>query len=281
MTKLILSTLLTISLASSGDQDKKVIVKKIVTSDQTEEMDINVDADVEDGVCTIVITKDGETTEYSFDLENKEALKEVEKKIEDLGLDVHVKALFHGDENKFIIDAGHGGGAFLGVHIQDLTGQLRNYFKVKGDDGVLVSEVVENSPAEKAGIKAGDVVTKVNEKSISNPSNLQKIIRKHSPEDKVKITVVRNGRKRILNATLGESERKFSWKPKFQDDDHKMMFFDFDIDEDIDNLKDGIKKRYKVIKKSGEKKESLREEIDSLKKQLEELKKEIDELKKP
>lgn len=279
MTKLILSTILMMSMAFSGDQDKKVIVKKIVIGDQTEELKINVDADVKDGVCTIIITKDGEITEYSFDLENEEALKEIEKKIEDLGLNVHVRALVHGDKNKFLINAGHGGGAFLGVHIQDLTDQLRTYFKVRSDGGVLISEVVEDSPADKAGIKAGDVITKVNDEEISGPGNLQKTIRRHNPEEKVKITLVRNGRKRVMNTLLGENDRKFRWTSKMPDDDHRMMFFD--MDEDIDVFKDEIKKHYKVMKKHGEKKDSLQEEVDLLKEQLEELKNQIEGLKKP
>ena len=279
MAKLTLSSILMISLAFSGSEEQKVILKKIVIGDQTEDVKINVNTEVEDGVCTIVITRDGETTEYSFDLENEEGLKEIEKKIEELGLDLHVKALVHGDENKFFIDGGHGGGAFLGVHIQDLTDQLRTYFKVKGDGGVLISEVVEDSPAEKAGIKAGDVITIVGDEEISGPSNLQKSIRKHDPEEKVKITIVRNGRKRVINTTLGENERKYSWLPKKPDNDHRMMFFS--MDEDIDVLKDGIKKRYKVMKKHGEKKDSLKEEVEALKEQMEELKKQIEELKKP
>ena len=53
------------------------------------------------------------------------------------------------------------------------------------------------------------------------------------------------------------------------------------MDEDIDVLKDGIKKRYKVMKKHGEKKDSLKEEVEALKEQMEELKKQIEELKKP
>ena len=267
MAKLTLSSILMISLAFSGSEEQKVILKKIVIGDQTEDVKINVNTEVEDGVCTIVITRDGETTEYSFDLENEEGLKEIEKKIEELGLDLHVKGLVHG------------GGAFLGVHIQDLTDQLRTYFKVKGDGGVLISEVVEDSPAEKAGIKAGDVITIVGDEEISGPSNLQKSIRKHDPEEKVKITLVRNGRKRVINTTLGENERKYSWMPKKPDNDHRMMFFS--MDEDIDVLKDGIKKRYKVMKKHGEKKDSLKEEVEALKEQMEELKKQIEELKKP
>lgn len=279
MAKLTLSSILMMSMAFSSGEEQKVIVKKIVIGDQTEDVKINVNTEVKDGVCTIVITRDGETTEYSFNLENEEGLKEIEKKIEELGLDLHVKALVHGDENKFFIDGGHGGGTFLGVHIQDLTDQLRTYFKVKGDGGVLISEVVEDSPAEKAGIKAGDVITIVDDEEISGPSNLQKTIRKHDPEEKVKITLVRNGRKRVINTTLGENERKYSWIPKKPDNDHWMMFYN--MDEDIDVLKDGIKKRYKVMKKHGEKKDSLKEEVEALKEQMEELKKQIEELKKP
>lgn len=58
----------------------------------------------------------------------------------------------------------------LGVTVQDLTPELASYFGVK--DGVLVSSVTADSPAAKAGIKAGDIITTVNDKAVTSPSEL-------------------------------------------------------------------------------------------------------------
>jgi len=57
---------------------------------------------------------------------------------------------------------------FLGVKVEKLTDQLREYFNVSDGLGVLVAEVVEESPAEKAGLKAGDVITKIEEREVKN-----------------------------------------------------------------------------------------------------------------
>lgn len=279
MLNTLLAALLLISTALAGGDDKKVIIKKVIVGDQTEDINIDVDAKVEDNVCTITITRDGETSEFSFDIDDKEALAEIEKKIEGLGLDAHVKALTLGDESKFIIDAGSSDGAFLGVHLQDLTDQLRTYFKVKEDSGVLVSEVVKDSPAEKGGIKAGDVIISVDMKEISGPKSLQKIIRSYEPKDKVKLTLMRNGRKKTVSAVLGEQESKFSWKHAIPEDDHKMMFFD--MGSDIHEMDDHIKKQVRIMKKHKNESGEMHNELKDLREELEALKQEIENLKNP
>lgn len=98
---------------------------------------------------------------------------------------------------------------FLGVQIQDLSEQLSDYFKVKDGNGVLVSEVVKDSPADKAGLKAGDIITKIDNDDIENAGDLTSTIRGYDPEAKVSISVIRDGKKKKLNATLGEAEQDY------------------------------------------------------------------------
>ena len=262
MINLVLSALLLASSAFAGEHDKKVIVKKVIVGDQSEDININVDAQVEDGVCTIVITRDGETSEFSFDIEDENAISEIEEKIEAMGIDVHVKALAFGEDSKFIIDAGSSDAAFLGVHIQDLTEQLRKYFKVEDESGVLVSEVVEDSPAEKGKVKAGDIIIKVEDQPIDGPRSLQRIIRSYKPKDKVKLTLKRNGRKKTISITLGEQENTFSWRQAIPGDDHKMMFFD--MERDNHDFDDPVKKHFKIMKKHEGGRGELQEDLKSL-----------------
>ena len=159
---------------------------------------------------------------------------------------------------------------FLGVQIQDLSDQLSDHFKVKDGNGVLVSEVVEDSPAEKAGIKAGDIITKVDGEDIEDASDLTTTIRSYDPKTKVSVSVVRDGKKKKLNATLGEAENNFMYK--FGDlgkmgEKHKMLlkmqpeglenfkFHSFPFDQD--DLKEQM--------------EELRKELKEMKEQLKEL----------
>lgn len=80
----------------------------------------------------------------------------------------------------------------LGISIEDLTEQLGEYFGVKDGKGVLVSSTAKGGPADKAGIKAGDVIVKVDEAVVGNRLQLFKEMRKKNPGDKVKINLIRN-----------------------------------------------------------------------------------------
>ena len=86
----------------------------------------------------------------------------------------------------------------LGVSIQDLTPELAEYFAVK--DGVLVSSVEKDSPAAKAGIKAGDVITSVDGEAVTGSSALVAQLR--GKEGAVSIGVSRDRKALTLNATL-------------------------------------------------------------------------------
>ncbi|MBK3331866.1 Do family serine endopeptidase [Persephonella atlantica] len=84
----------------------------------------------------------------------------------------------------------------IGVIIQPLTPELAKHFGVK--KGVLVSQVVKDGPAAKAGIKSGDIIIAVNDKPVSKISQLQKYVMRNPPGTKLKITVIRNGQKKDI-----------------------------------------------------------------------------------
>lgn len=77
-------------------------------------------------------------------------------------------------------------------------------FGLKSRAGALVSSVAQGGPAEKAGIKAGDVVTAYNGKPIANTTDLQKLVAATKPGTSVALTVVRNSKEQTLHATVEE-----------------------------------------------------------------------------
>ena len=82
----------------------------------------------------------------------------------------------------------------LGIESETLNTQLANFFGVK--DGVLVREVIPESPAAKAGVKAGDIVVELAGEAISNPSDIGSVLRaKGSQGDPLTMVVVRNQKK--------------------------------------------------------------------------------------
>lgn len=74
----------------------------------------------------------------------------------------------------------------------------------KTDKGAKVNEITEKSAAEKAGIKKGDIITKVGESKIENPDDLSEAIHRSKPGDKVSITLLRDNKEQKLNAELGK-----------------------------------------------------------------------------
>ena len=102
----------------------------------------------------------------------------------------------------------HKKGGYLGVQVKGLSDQLQKYFEV--ENGVLIEEVMQDSPAEKAGLKAGDVVTSINERKIEDAEDLVRTINYFNPEEEVEITFNRKGNKKEVTAILGKKPG-FSW----------------------------------------------------------------------
>jgi serine protease Do len=93
------------------------------------------------------------------------------------------------------------GRARLGVSVQEVTPDLAEYFGVKS--GVLVSSVMRDSPAAKAGLKAGDVITAIDGKSISTPSELVMALPSDDNQHDVNVTYVRDKQQHSARATIG------------------------------------------------------------------------------
>ena len=101
---------------------------------------------------------------------------------------------------------------WLGVHTVDLSDQLAKYFDIKDGQGVLISEVLEDSPAEKAGLKAGDVIVKADGERIEDTPDLHEAIGEHKEGEEIGLVVIRDGKEKKLKATLEESPHKAKMK---------------------------------------------------------------------
>jgi serine protease Do len=95
----------------------------------------------------------------------------------------------------------------IGVTTTSLTKQLADYFGVVDGKGVLVTSVSENSPAAKAGVKAGDVITAVDGEKIEGPGDLARAISKQKDGD-VTLTLVRDRNQRTIKVTPEKNENE-------------------------------------------------------------------------
>lgn len=93
---------------------------------------------------------------------------------------------------------------WLGVGIQPLTPELARKFGVTENEGVLVNEVFEHDPAADAGIKPGDVITRIEGAVIDTPNRLSRIVAGLLPGETTKVEIVRNQQRMVLEVALSE-----------------------------------------------------------------------------
>ena len=92
----------------------------------------------------------------------------------------------------------------LGVTILTITPDIAEAYDIKESQGALVSQVMPESAAERAGVKVGDVIRSVDGKAISNANDLRNTIGLKRSGDTVELEIIRDNRKRTLKAKLGE-----------------------------------------------------------------------------
>ncbi|MCG6536308.1 MAG: Do family serine endopeptidase, partial [Syntrophales bacterium LBB04] len=97
---------------------------------------------------------------------------------------------------------------WLGVSIQDVTEDIAKNLNIKETMGALIAEVFEGDPADKAGLKAGDIIIEVNGKPIHNSHELLMTIAEYHKGDKLDIKVQREGQIKTYQATIGERKGK-------------------------------------------------------------------------
>ena len=98
----------------------------------------------------------------------------------------------------------------IGVSTQSLTKQLADYFGVSG--GVLITSVSDNSPASKAGLKAGDVITAIDGEKVTSPGDITRVLGKKETGD-VSLTVVRDKNTRTITVTPEKNPNQDLFKP--------------------------------------------------------------------
>ncbi len=102
---------------------------------------------------------------------------------------------------------------WIGVAVQDLTPELAESFKLGNVEGVLISEVVRGSPADKAGVKPGDILTTVDDKTLTDSDNMLETVSALTPGKTVPLKLLRNQSEIVLHVKIAKRP-----KPKPQDE---------------------------------------------------------------
>jgi len=103
----------------------------------------------------------------------------------------------------------HGGvvkRGYLGVQIQPVSQEIADSLGLKTASGAMIDEAQPDTPAAAAGLKAGDVITKINGKDVKDAADLTRDVGALAPGEKVELTIVRDGAEQNVNLTLGSSK---------------------------------------------------------------------------
>ncbi len=103
-----------------------------------------------------------------------------------------------------IIKSGHVVRGWIGVESQDITPELAESFGLAQQNGAIIAGVVRNGPADKAGIKPGDILVAVDGKKVGDTNDMLNLIAQLAPGGKSKMTVVRKNRESTLDVMVGK-----------------------------------------------------------------------------
>jgi len=123
--------------------------------------------------------------------------------------------------------------AYMGVSIEEVEGDYAEYFSLKGKSGVLIRSLEKDGPADKGGLKAGDVIQQIGENRIESLEDVHKALEKLKGGERVDVSILRHGKSQTIHFELGEQDKvKFfipEFKlPGFQPHDKGMIFWDED-----------------------------------------------------
>jgi len=93
---------------------------------------------------------------------------------------------------------------WLGVHVQQITPEIKEGLNLPNDNGALISDIAPGSPAEKGGLKRGDVIIAVNNMQIMDDDDLPKYVANLAPGTKAEFKIIRDNKNKILGIKLSE-----------------------------------------------------------------------------
>ncbi len=96
---------------------------------------------------------------------------------------------------------------WIGITLQDLSPSMAKALQLDSEGGILVNEVIEDSPAAAAGLADGDIIVEFAGKEIADADDLHKAVRKTDPGDTVDLVVIRDGARRTISVELGVREK--------------------------------------------------------------------------
>ncbi len=138
---------------------------------------------------------------------------------------------------------------WLGVGIQNLSPELAESFQFSGNGGALVGHVQADSPAMKAGVRQGDIITRFDGRKIRDTNQLRNIVASVRPGTEIEMVVFRNGKKETLQVKIEELEEDESSSPDLSSKEKESKSFELGIE--VLPLTDEIREQLGTDRRSG------------------------------
>src|SRR5438128_6744973 len=125
-------------------------------------------------------------------------------------------------------------GTFLGVHVEDISKENMSSYGLGDVRGVGITEVVKDSPAEKAGLRKGDVILRFDGESVTSVRKLNRLVVESSPDQNVRLTISRGGSEQEISATLTKRNPMVNVRGREMSDEIREK-----IEKQLPKIKDG------------------------------------------
>jgi serine protease Do len=122
------------------------------------------------------------------------------------------------------------GPGFLGVQAEDINRENMGRYGLNQVRGVGVTQVVKDSPAEKAGIRKDDVILRLDGENVTSVRKLNRLVSEIAPDQTVRVTVIRGGAEHELTATIARRQNSFSNVEGLMPDDSKIWRWEGQLD---------------------------------------------------
>ncbi|HEU4709627.1 MAG TPA: Do family serine endopeptidase [Methylophilaceae bacterium] len=107
---------------------------------------------------------------------------------------------------------------WIGIEAQDITPELAESFKLKSTDGALIAGIIANSPAERAGLKPGDILVAINDRKVTDSSSMLNLVSNLKPDQKATLKIVRAQKSLDVPVTVGKRPKPQLIKDPFEDE---------------------------------------------------------------
>lgn len=134
---------------------------------------------------------------------------------------------------------------WLGIQLQEVTTEIAAALELKSRNGVLVNSVIDGEPAAKAGLRDGDVIVEIAGDKVDTPNELSRRVASYAPGDKVRVKVLRDGKQKTVNVTLGMRDDDSSAgddAPAANDNDTLSS----DVGVRVSELNDSLRQQFRV-----------------------------------